>query len=186
MPVVGILFLGWKASSVLLLYFVDFLLDLAACLVILAVLDPETRAEWVKLKTVREWIHNIVGLLIAAVVLGAIFTFVFGMPVFFALGMDGQNPLDDSGFLRGLAMHVLFACWNLYLIHGYLSRMVRADPKFSVDSAVKGRYQYVTLRWVAVYAVGLFLPLPLLMVAAFCAATIYAELNPRRFAELFS
>ena len=45
----------------------------------------------------------------------------------------------------------------------------------------------MTARWLAVYVTGLVgFVFPPLMVAAYCAATVYFELNPRRAQEMLN
>ena len=189
-PIAGVIFLDWKAVNIIVLYFADFMLDLATCLLMLALLDPEARAEAAKLGTAGAWIKAIIGVLIAGIVLLAVFAFVFGMPVYFALAMDEgslEKLFTDERFLKGLLLHLLLSAFNFVLAYRYLSRMRRDDPKFVLDAAVRRRFNYVTGRWFAVYATGLFAAFfPILMVVAYSAATVYAELSPRRIEEMLN
>ena len=184
-PIYGIVVLDWSAVSVIVLYFADFLLDITACLLLLALLDPEAKEAARKIRAAGEWVKTLVGVLIAGVFLLACFAFVFGMPVFIAIG--DKNPFDDPWFRNGLAVHLVLSSWNFVLAYRYLSYMIRTDPQFKVDAAVKGRFQYITGRWLAVYLTGFVgAAFPLIMVIAYCGATLYSIFHPRRIEEFLN
>ena len=180
-PVAGMVFLGWNPVNLVVLYFADYLLDLVACFLMLLLLDPEVREAARKVEGAGDWAKTIFGILIAAVFLLAAFAFVFGMPVFFAAASEiDYHVLDDPGFFKAVGIHLMFASFNFLVAYRFLRELRRAHPEFRIDAAVKGRFEYVTGRWLAVYVAGLFLPFaPFLMVVAYCAATIYSEIYRR-------
>ena len=185
MPIVGLLFLDWHAANLMVLYFVDFMLDIGLVLALLMFLDPE-------FKTVMDVppgpggaIKMGFAILLVIVILVCVFAFVFGMPVFGMFVMETDLSLaglfGDERFRNGLLMHLLVSSWTYFQAYRYFSGMRAADAKFDVSPPLKGRFNFVLLRWLAVYVAGLTVPFfPALMVVAYCVASVYIELYPQR------
>ncbi|MGZ5041458.1 MAG: hypothetical protein ACXWG1_14900 [Usitatibacter sp.] len=189
-PIAGILFLGWHAPSLIVLYFIDFIADFSLCLALLMLLDPEFRT-LMEIGPGARGRAKLVGVMLLVIgFLAAAFGFVFGMPVFGMFMMDADLSLGalfaDPRFLRALAVHLALCSWTYVQAYRYFAKLRESDATFDVSVPVKGRFRYVLGRWLAVYATALFVPfLPVLMPIAYCIATIYIEMFPERLQRFF-
>jgi hypothetical protein len=106
-----------------------------------------------------------------------IFALVFGFPLLLVFGEGSGNSLwalfSDQGFLTALALHVLLTANAGLGMWRELARPKRADPKFDVVKPVRSQFAFVTSRWIAVYAASFFLPIPVVLVIAYCIASVY-------------
>lgn len=181
MPIAGVFLLGWNAASLVLMYFVGFLVDIAACVVVLLALEakladfldgPDTPANRVK---------TALGAGFALLALWGIFALVFGFPLLLVFGEGSGNSLgallDDRGFLMALALHVLLTAHAGARAGRELARHKRKDPAFDVVKTVRSQFAFVTSRWIAVYAASFFLPIPAFLVIAYCAASVFFSIK---------
>lgn len=180
-PIAGVLLLGWKAANLVVIYFAGFLLDIAACLLLLWKLAPD--------RPVLDGTGTPAGRLKAALAMGlgvlvllAVFAFVFGMPVMAVIhgdpGITVKGLLADRGFVMAIAVHMLMAAHGFFQVHRDLAARMRADPAFGPVAPVRRRFAFVTSRWVVVLAASFFLAIPVVLVIAYCAASIWFEMRP--------
>jgi Family of unknown function (DUF6498) len=176
-PFVGVLFFGWPAGNVLLLYFLDTLLAMA---VILAgfLSTVAVKDDGVATRINGELGAIFMGLLAAVLV----FSIPLGVPLIFVLGPSGfdwRAALADPGLRGGALMQALAAVWS----YVELWRALRTHDADQLR--LKRRFALVFLRWLAVLMViftGVaVLAGPLLIIAAYIVVTIWAEVAPDRF-----
>ena len=189
-PVAGVLFLGWSAANLLVLYYIDTVVAFAV--VVLLVVrhvtgmgkpDEPARA----LAGPLDWIRAGFGSLLGAVLI----CLPLGVPVFILLAQFGWSPaaaLADRSFLIGLAMQVAgsaAAC-----VHTHRELLARDDD----ERVLKHRAAFIVARWVVVIVaattglVGLLGPWigGALMVLVYAGATVYFELLPDRALALLN
>jgi hypothetical protein len=183
MPIAGVLLLGWNATSLVVLYFAGFLVDLAAILVLLLTLDPEGQKIFDEegKPPVHPVKRNLGFAVVVFVIVGVVGT-VLGFPVFVMFAAGGGTPVGelfaDPGFLAALALHVLLAAHAHVHTWRRFAREARVNPHFRIVVPARQRFAYVTTRWVAVYAATLLLPIPIAIVIAYCAASIWFAFRP--------
>ena len=187
-PIFGLVFLDWHAANLIVLYFIDFMADLALVLALLMLLDPEFRTVMEIPPGPRGAPKMAFAMILVIGILVSVFAFVFGMPVFGMFVMETDLSLSglfaDERFRNGVLLHLGLSSWTYFQAYRYFSRMKAADPGFDFSPSLKGRFNYVLVRWVAVYAAGLFMPFfPAIMVIAYCVATVYIELFPKKVEE---
>jgi hypothetical protein len=187
-PIVGLVFLDWRAANLIILYFIDFIADVALVLTLLMLLDPEFKQVMEIPPGPRGAVKMTFAILLVAGILVCVFGFVFGMPIFGMFVMETDLSLWDlfanERFRNGVLLHLALSSWTYFQAYRYFSRMRVADAKFDVDPFLKSRFNYVLVRWIAVYAAGLFIPFfPAIMVIAYCVATVYIELFPKKVVE---
>ena len=188
MPIFGLLFLDWRAANLIILYFIDFMADVGMVLALLMLLDPEFRKVMEIPPGPRGAVKMAFAMMLVIGILGGTFAFVFGMPVFGMFVMDTDLSLGrlfaDERFRNGVFFHLLLSSWTYFQAYRHFSRMRAADASYDFSPFLKSRFNYVLVRWVAVYAAGLFVPFfPAIMVIAYCVATVYIELFPKKVAE---
>ena len=183
MPIAGVLLLGWDATSLVVLYFAGFLLDLAAILTLLLTLDPE--GQKIFDEEGKPPVHPVkrnLGFAIAVIVIVGVVGMVLGFPIFVMFAAGGGTPVGelfaDRGFLMALALHMLLAAHAYIHTWRGFAREARENPQFSIVGPARQRFAYVTTRWVVVYAASFLLPLPLVIVIAYCAASIWFAFRP--------
>jgi hypothetical protein len=180
-PVAGVLLLGWKASWLVFMYFAGFLLDIGAILVLLWVLESD-KPEMNPSGTAWGAVKGALGLVLAFVVLVGIFAAVFGVPVMAVIygdpGLTVKGLLANRDFSLALAMHVLVAAHGFVQVHRDLKARKHADAGFRPLLPLRRRFAFVTSRWVVVLAASFFLAIPVVLVIAYCAASIWFELKP--------
>jgi hypothetical protein len=180
-PLGGILFFGWSAANVLILYFVDTLLAMAVMFAGLMrhFLPPPTDEGWAARANAE------VGYVGAALFICAFLAVPLGMPLIFMLmGSDvaWRELLSDPAFRSGLVLQAIAAfwsCWSLY----------RALQTHTPDELrIKRQFALVFLRWLVVVMVsylgiGFFLgrSAAFFFVAIYTVATIMIDVAPDRF-----
>jgi hypothetical protein len=182
-PIAGVLLLGWNATSLVVIYFAGFLLDLAAILGLLLTLDPEGNQIFDE-PGEPPWhpVKKAFGFVVAIIVIVGVVGLVLGYPVFVMFAAGGGTPagelLSDRGFLMALALHVMLAAHAYIHTWREFAREARTNSDFSIVPPARQRFAYVISRWVAVYAATFLLPFPTMIVAAYCAASIWFALKP--------
>ena len=163
-PVVGMVAYGWRAPHLVLLYYVDTMVSVATVFTLLFMygkdmpLDP---------RDPKQLAGAVVGLL----ALVAVFGFVFGMPLLFVSMMD-TIEWGDEDLRVGLLVQLLLGC-TTFLTMSHELRVAK-DPEL----LIRARWGYVTMRWVAVFAVGTFIPWAPLLVVAYVVASAWLEIRP--------
>ena len=184
-PVAGILFLGWKAGNVLLLYFAD---TLFACSVVAAGVlrhfhPPPEGEGW------ASRVNAEAGALIGGLFVGAILALPLGVPLAFMLG-DGfawRAALADPELRAGVLWQAIAAWWSY-------AELYRALLHSTPDQLrLKRRFALLFLRWMAVVIVAgtglgaLFGSWgALVFVALYAVLSIWVEIAPDRFLRLMS
>ena len=179
-PIVGILFFHWSTTNVLVLYFLDTMLSFGVIFAGLAKsfspAKPNGAGAWVK----SEFTYVFVALLLCA-----LFGIPLGMPVGLALGAGGftfSGALADHSLRVGVLWQCAMALWS------YIGLYRALDTHSPSELRLKQRFGLILMRWVVVLVVcysGLgFVPGNVgvfLLVAAYVAASIFAEMAPDRF-----
>jgi hypothetical protein len=181
-PLVGILVYHWSTGNVLLLYFLDTALSMAVIFAGLAsALTPPPDGEGV-----ASWINAEAGYIIAGLFASALLCVPLGMPVGILLaGSDFsfRDALHDSSLRNGAIIQAVLALWSYVGLY-------RALRTHSPDELrLRRRFTLVLMRWILVviasYAVIEILPpgdvVLLLVVVAYIAGSIAAEIAPDRF-----
>ncbi|MDQ6619297.1 MAG: hypothetical protein M3Z31_06295 [Pseudomonadota bacterium] len=172
-PLAGVLFFGWRTGSVVLLYFVDTMLAIT-------VLIGGLMSVYARDDPAGALLNN------ASVVAAALFTAAFlaiplGAPVLILLASNDvhwQDLVNDPGIRTGLAMQAVTALWS-YI--GFSRALRVATPE---QLRVKRRFALVFLRWVGVMMVmfsSIAMYLPVLVIAAYVALSIWEEIAPDHF-----
>jgi hypothetical protein len=182
-PIIGILFLGWSAQNLIVLYFVDTLGAMWALITGLALNFPELKAA----TTFFARAQNLLTVLFAASFLVAFMAIPLGMPLFIFLMMvdwDWRAVLDDQEFIYGLVSIGALSLIGALRHYQVIDRLTPEHPN------VKRDFGILMTRWVIVlmviYWIGFFLgPLgAYVMVLGYAAATVASEVYPERFANL--
>lgn len=179
-PLAGILFLGWNAQNVLIVYFADTILTFAVLFAgaLRSFAPPIENDGWAA--RINGEVGMIGGGLFLAVVIG-IPLLVF---LFFMLGgrFDWRAAIDDPALRIGLVWQCIAAFWSYIGLYRAL-RYATAD-----QLRLKRRFSLVFLRWmalviVAAFGVGFLLGSygALVFVAIYIGVSIWAEIAPDRF-----
>jgi hypothetical protein len=182
-PVAGVLFLGWSAPDLLVLYFVDTVLSIASLLLLVAVyltgIGPVKRArpfgggmDWVKVAAVS---------LLGGVLIGL----PFGVPMYILLADFGWSPVaafSNQSFVYGLAVQAFIS--GMDCIRAYRELAGRDD----VNQLLKRRTGFVFARWMVVLIAamtglpGMFGPRfgGIVVLLVYAGATVYFEIFPER------
>lgn len=185
-PAAGVLVLGWSAANLLILYYLDTVLEFAVVVLLVARhvtglgrVGERTRSMGGPL----DWIRAGAGSLFAAVLIGL----PLGVPLFmFLASVDWSwQELADRGFLAALAMQVV----------GSLTAAARANRELLAraddERVLKYRAAFIFARWLAVGVAGVVVPFGLLgpriggalLVLVYAGATVYFDLFPKRALE---
>jgi len=177
-PVAGVLFLGWSAQNVLLLYFTDTLFAIAVMMAgLLRHFSPPVADDgW------AARLNGEVGVVGGGLFIAAIFVLPLGFPLVFMLGgFDVWKTLADPALRAGIAWQAAAALWSYAALYQELRRRTPAELR------VKRRFTLVLLRWILLImiagtGVGALFGRhgPLLYVAIFAALSIWIEIAPDR------
>ena len=180
-PLGGILFFGWSAANVLILYFIDTLLAMAVMFAGLMrhFLPPPTDEGWAARANAE------VGYVGAALFLCAFFAVPLGIPlIFMLLGSDvaWRDLLSDPAFRSGLILQAIAAFWSCRDLYRALQTHTPEELR------LKRQFALVFLRWMVViipsyFGIGFFLGryAAFFFVAIYTAATIVIDVAPDRF-----
>lgn len=164
-PIAGIALLGWNATHMVVLYYVDTIVSIAVLFTLLFLHGKDMPID---LATVK----GKAAVAFSVAMLAGVFAFVFAWPVIFLLGVGGGFAWDDRAFLGGLAAQLFAACTTF--VSGNRELRGHADP----EGLLKRRFGIVTMRWVATFMCSFFLPWGIALIVVYCAASIYYELKP--------
>jgi hypothetical protein len=181
-PVLGILFLGWSAQSVLLLYFADTLFAIAvmAAGVLRHFFPPPQDDGW------ATRLNGEVGAVGFGLLTAAIFVVPLGVPLFFMLmDFSPRAALSDPALRTGIAWQAVAALWSYEAL--YRELLVRTPEELGI----KRRFGLVFLRWmllvmIAGTGVGALLGRygALLFVVLYAAISIWTDVAPDRFLRM--
>ena len=181
-PLAGILFLGWSAQNVLIVYFADTLLTLAVLFAgaLRSFAPPVENDGW------AARLNGEVGMIGGGVFLAVVVGIPLLVFLFFMLGgrFDWRAALDDPALRAGLVWQCIAAFWSYVGLYRAL-RHATAD-----QLRLKRRLSLVFLRWmalvmVAALGVGFLLGSygALVFVAIYIGVSIWAEIAPDRFLQ---
>jgi hypothetical protein len=167
-PVIGMVFLGWRADRLVLLYFLDTMVSVVAVLTLGAIYSKEM---W---GGERRTLKNALGMVFAIPILAGVLALPLSLPVFAMAGfsMDALQALDDHAFRIGLLAQLFMAAMD------FIRTAWEVRKGADCDATLKSRLAVVLLRWVAVFAVGLTVSWAPLLIIAYVAASVYFEIRP--------
>jgi hypothetical protein len=180
-PLAGIMFFGWSAANVLILYFVDTMLAIAVIFAGLMrhLMPPPKDDGW------AARINAEVGYVGGALVIIVVFMVPLGVPLVFMLAgsdVDWRDIIADPAFRSGLVLQAIVAFWSCRTLYRALQTHTPEQLR------IKRQFTLVFLRWMAVIMstyMGIAFLLgrlaPLFFVAVYTAATIWIEVAPDRF-----
>ena len=180
-PLGGILFLGWSAPIVLVLYFVDTMLAMAVLFAGLmrSFLPPADDDGWAARANAE------VGFVATSLLLTAFIAIPLGMPVFIMFAgsqVSIASLFADEAFRVGLVLQAIAAFWS----GAGLYRAVKTHTP--EELRLKRRFALVFLRWIAVLMVaytgvvflfGRFAPF--VFVAVYAGVSIMIDVAPDKF-----
>lgn len=183
-PIIGILFLGWSAQNLIVLYFADTLGAMWALFTGLALNFPEAKAA----ASLGQRAQNYATMLFVGAFLIAFMAIPLGMPLFIYLMIvdwDWRAAWNDQEFVYGI---ITIAALALVGMLRHYQNIARLTPE---KSNARSDFGILMTRWVIVllliYGIG-FLLGPwgaYVMVLGYLAATVASEVFPERFANLF-
>ena len=181
-PLVGVLVFHWSAGNVLILYLLDTLLSMAVIIAGLASsLTPLPDDEGV-----GGWINAEAGYVLGGLLTAALLAVPLGMPVGIMLAASGfsfREAFNDSSLRGGALLQAVVALWSYIELYRALRTHSPAQLK------LRQRFALVFMRWVVVIMVTYFIldilppsrPVLLILVVAYIAGSIFAEIAPDRF-----
>jgi hypothetical protein len=184
-PLGGILLLGWSASTVLVLYFVDTMLSIAVMFAgLMRYFMPPVEDEGWAARANGE-----VGPVAAALFLASFIAVPLGVPlIFMFVGTDTtvRSLFADDAFRAGLVMQAIAAVWSC----AGLYRALRVHTP--EELRLKRQFSLVLLRWVVVLMVtytGIAFLFgrwaPLVFVAVYVGTSIFIDIAPDKFLRVF-
>lgn len=181
---IGILFLGWSAQNLIVLYFVDTLSAMWAVITALALNFPEAKAT----QPLGARLGSYASILFGAAFLVAFLAIPLGMPLFIYLTIvnwDWSAALAENEFVYGL---VSIAALSLIGMLRQYQTIARLTPD---KSPARHDFGILMTRWVIVllliYGVGFILGElgAYVLVIGYAIATAASEIYPERFENLF-
>lgn len=182
-PVAGVLFLGWSAPDLLVLYFVDTVLSISALLLLVAVyltgIGSLKRRQ--PFSGGLQWVRVAAFSLLGGVLIGL----PFGVPLYILLADFNWSPVAafaNQSFVYGLAMQAFIS--GMDCIRGYRELAGRDD----VNQLLMRRTGFVFARWMVVLIAamtglpGTFGPKigGIVVLLVYAGATVYFEIFPNR------
>jgi hypothetical protein len=180
-PFFGIVFLGWSAASVLVLYFVDTLLSIAVLFAgVLRSFAPPITNDGLAAR-----LNGEVGMLGGGAFLAVAVSVPLGVPLIFMLAggdTSWRALLDDPALQAGIVWQLVAAFWS-YI--GLYRALRHATPD---ELRLKRRFALVFLRWMAMVMVA-YLGIGMLLgrygalafVVLYAVVSIWSEIAPDRF-----
>ena len=183
-PAVGVLFLGWSAGNLLVLYYLDTILAFAVVVLLVARHITGLRKPGelgLSVNGPLDWTKASLGSLLAAVLI----CLPLGVPLVWTLAAFDWSisaALADRSFVTGLALQVggsMFGC-----LHAHRDLLARTDD----ERVLKHRAAFIVARWLVVLTVaftgvaGVLGPWigGTLVMLVYAGATVYFELFPGR------
>ena len=175
-PLAGVLFLGWHAASVLLLYFIDTMLAIGVIVAGLMAALPRYDPTVQPIGLVRTIAASVFLLVFLSVPLGIPLVIMFS-----ANDVNWRELLADPGLRIGAIMQAAAAIW------GYVAFSRELSVRSPEALRVKRRFALVFLRWVGVLMVmftSLGIYFPVLVIATYVAISIWEEIAPDSFLSI--
>jgi hypothetical protein len=182
-PIVGILFLGWSAQDIIILYFVDTLGGMWALFTALALYFTGNEAP----PTLFGRLNSYFAGLLAGAFLVVFMAIPLGMPLWILLQITDwswQDSVASTDFIYGL---LLIGALSLVGMLRHYQHMRQVDNEQSDE---RHEFGILMTRWViiliVIYFLG-FLIAPIaayLLVIVYAGATVASELYPERFEKL--
>src|ERR1700681_2425485 len=181
-PLFAILIFHWSTGNVLILYLLDTLLSMAVIFAgLMSTFSPPPEDEGV-----GGWINAEAGYVLAGLLVAAFLAVPLGMPVGIMLAASGfsfREAFNDSSLRGGALVQTVVALWSYIELYRALRSHSPAQLK------LRQRFALVFMRWVVVIMATYFILdiLPpsevmlLILVAAYIAGSIVAEIAPDRF-----
>lgn len=183
--IVGVLFLGWSAEQMVLLYFADALAGFWAVLTAVVYLFLPSGAEnW------GDRVYNVLSAAFGALFLVAFIAIPLGLPILFMVQGDWQliwSLFEKPSFINGL---IGISITNLILSFRLYFQEVTSEEGFTFLSPIKRYFSFLFIRWfiviVFIYGIGMLLgdAAKYGCVVIYAATTISSELFPKQFANL--
>jgi Family of unknown function (DUF6498) len=181
-PLVGILVFHWSTGNVLLLYLLDTLLSMAV--IFAGLMSTFSRPS--DNEGVGGWINSEAGYVLMGLFVAAFIAVPLGMPVGIMLAASGfsfREAFNDSSLRGGALLQTVVALWSYIELYRALRTYSPAQLK------LRQRFALVLMRWLVVMMVTYFIldilppskPVLLLLVVAYIAGSIFAEIAPDRF-----
>ena len=184
MPAIGVLFFGWSAGNLLILYYLDTILSIAVVMVLIARHITGLGKAGQKgrpLEGPLDWTKAILGSLLAAVLI----CLPLGAPLAWTLpefNWSFSPAFADRSFLIGLGMTVAGSLSSGVQAHRDL--LVRTDD----ERVLKYRAAFIVARWLVVLIASITGLMGLLgarfggalIVLIYAGATVYFEMFPGR------
>src|SRR5438093_8098634 len=105
-PLAGMIFLGWKAHQLVLLYYLDTMVAIASVITLLFIYSKDVPRDY------RYSAKEIAGIAFAVVFVTGIYAFAMGFPVVVSLGMSDESLgaiFGDEEFRAGLGIQLVIA-----------------------------------------------------------------------------
>ena len=180
-PLGGILFFGWSAANVLVLYFADTILAMVVMFAgLMRHFLPPPRDDGLAARVNAE-----AGYIGTALFLGVVFAVPLGVPLVFALAGTDVTVVSlfaDPAFRSGLVLQAIAAFWSG---HGLYQALKVHTPE---ELRLKRQFALVFMRWMAVlmatyfgiaFLFGRFAPL--FFVAVYAGVSIFIDVAPDKF-----
>lgn len=182
-PVAGVLFLGWSASDLLVLYFLDTVLAIASLLLLVGVYLTGIG----DLKRTRPFAGGLDWVRVGAMSLlgGLLIGLPLGVPMYILLSDFKWSPvaaLANQSFVYGLAMQAFISAMDC--IRAYRELAGRDD----INRLLMHRTAFVVARW-GVVLIAAMTGLPgmlgsrmggIIVLLVYAGATVYLEIFPSR------
>lgn len=181
-PLVGILAFHWSAGNVLILYFIDTMLSITVIIAgLMSKFAPAPDDDGVS-----GWINAQAGYVAAALFFSAFAAIPLGAPVGIMLAASDfsfRGAFNDHSLRVGVLVQSVVALWSYIGLY----RALRTHA--AEELHLRPRFALVFMRWVVVIMATYFIldilppsePVLLLLVVAYIAGSIFAEIAPDRF-----
>lgn len=183
--VIGVLWLGWSAERMVLLYFVDTMAGIWAVLTaIVYLLSNGASANW------GDKLYNGGNAALGALFIVALVGVPLGLPLLFMVQWNWQSLwqlLETSSFLNaalGIGITNLVLSIRLYF------KEINSKAIYTFQSPINRHFAILLTRWAflvfSIYAASTFLgnATKYVCVVIYAVSTIYSELFPSQFANL--
>jgi hypothetical protein len=183
-PIGGIVFFGWSAANVLVLYFADTIFAMVVMFAgLLRHFMPPPRDDGFAARANAE-----AGYIGTALFLGLVFALPLGVPLVFMLSESDvtvRTLFADAAFRSGLVLQAIAALWAG---HGLYQALKTHTPD---QLRLKRQFSLVFMRWIAVlmttyfgiaYLLGHLAPL--FFVAVYAGVSVFIDVAPDKFLRM--
>lgn len=181
--VVGVLFFGWSAPTLILLYFADTVAGMAAAFTAVAFrLSGVDEGE-----TLWDVVYGFLSALAIGGLLAAFVAFPIGLPLVFVLGV---GPEAWRAALAGPLLPGAFAIIGLTTLVEAIRHYLAMRQGGEGEASVKRAFAILFIRWmfvvIAIYQGAILFGrfAPYVLVAVYAAASAWSDIDPQRFANL--